>query len=62
MIHHLAPNGKILDSTGTFVSVLAAIRQHVGDMQARLLFVPNRIDPRVGTKECGNERGTADVE
>ena len=42
---------KTLDSTGTFVSVLAAIRQHVGDMQARLLFVPNRIDPRVGTKE-----------
>ena len=26
---------KTLDSTGTFVSVLAAIRQHVGDMQAR---------------------------
>ena len=42
---------KTLDSTGIFVSVLAAIRQHVGDMQARLLFVPNRIDPRVGTKE-----------
>ena len=42
---------KTLDSTGTFVSVLAAIRQHVGDMQARVLFVPNRIDPRVGTKE-----------
>lgn len=42
---------KTLDSTGTFVSVLAAIRSHVAGMTARLLFVPNRIDPRVGTKE-----------
>ena len=42
---------KTLDSTGTFVSVLAAVRSRVPEMKARLLFVPNRIDPRVGTKE-----------
>lgn len=42
---------KTLDSTGTFVSVLASLRQHVPQMHARLLFVPNRIDTRVGTRE-----------
>lgn len=42
---------KTLDSTGTFVSVLSAVRERVPGMRARLLFVPNRIDPRVGTKE-----------
>lgn len=42
---------KTLDSTGTFVAVIAAIRDRVPSMRARMLFVPNRIDPRVGTKE-----------
>lgn len=42
---------KTLDSTGTFVSVLSSLRQHLPEMHARLLFVPNRIDPRVGTRE-----------
>lgn len=42
---------KTLDSTGTFVAVVDAIRRRVPQMTARLLFVPNRIDPRVGTRE-----------
>lgn len=42
---------KTLDSTGMFVQVINAIRQQTPDMQAKLFFVPNRIDVRIGTAE-----------
>lgn len=42
---------KTLDSTGTFVQVLNVLRQHNPQMHAQLFFVPNRIDPRIGTAE-----------
>lgn len=41
---------KTLDSTGTFVQVINALRQHTPEMTAKLFFVPNRIDVRIGTK------------
>ena len=41
---------KTLDSTGTFVQVFNALRQHTPEMTAKLFFVPNRIDVRIGTK------------
>ena len=42
---------KTLDSTGTFVQVLDAIRHKFPDMKAKLFFVPNKIDMRIGTSE-----------
>lgn len=42
---------KTLDSTGTFVQVINALRQQNPDMAANLFFVPNRIDARIGTSE-----------
>ncbi len=42
---------KTLDSTGTFVQVLNALREHNPEMKAELFFVPNRIDARIGTSE-----------
>lgn len=42
---------KTLDSTGTFVQVINALRQQNPDMAAKLFFVPNRIDARIGTSE-----------
>lgn len=42
---------KTLDSTGMFVQVINAIRQQTPDMQAKLFFVPNRIDVRIGTAD-----------
>lgn len=42
---------KTLDSTGTFVQVLNALREHNPEMKAELFFVPNRIDSRIGTSE-----------
>jgi len=40
---------KTLDSTGTFIQVINALRQATPEMTARLFFVPNRIDVRIGT-------------
>lgn len=42
---------KTLDSTGTFVQVVNALREANPDMKAQLFFVPNRIDARIGTSE-----------
>jgi len=42
---------KALDSTGVFVQVLNVLREHNPQMTAQLFFVPNRIDPRIGTAE-----------
>ena len=42
---------KTLDSTGTFIQVINALRQTTPEMNARLFFVPNRIDVRIGTAE-----------
>ncbi len=39
---------KTLDSTGTFVQVINALKQSTPGMQAKLFFVPNRIDVRIG--------------
>ncbi len=39
---------KTLDSTGTFVQVINALQQSTPEMQAKLFFVPNRIDVRIG--------------
>ena len=42
---------KTLDSTGMFVQVVNALRQTTPDMAAKLFFVPNRIDVRIGTAD-----------
>lgn len=42
---------KTLDSTGTFIQVINALRQTTPEMTARLFFVPNRIDVRIGTAD-----------
>lgn len=42
---------KTLDSTGTFIQVINALRQTTPEMIARLFFVPNRIDVRIGTAD-----------
>ena len=42
---------KTLDSTGVFVQVINALKEHNPEMHAQLFFVPNRIDPRIGTTE-----------
>lgn len=42
---------KTLDSTGTFVQVVHALRQATPEMTAKLFFVPNRIDVRIGTAD-----------
>lgn len=42
---------KTLDSTGTFVQVINALRRVNPEMGAKLFFVPNRIDVRFGTPE-----------
>ena len=42
---------KALDSTGVFVQVLNVLLEHNPQMTAQLFFVPNRIDPRIGTAE-----------
>lgn len=42
---------KTLDSTGTFVQVINALRQATPEMTAKLFFVPNRIDVRIGTAD-----------
>ena len=42
---------KTLDSTGTFIQVINALGQTTPEMTARLFFVPNRIDVRIGTAD-----------
>lgn len=42
---------KTLDSTGTFVQVVQALRRATPEMSARMFFVPNRIDVRIGTAD-----------
>ena len=42
---------KTLDSTGTFVQVINALRAATPQMSAKLFFVPNRIDVRIGTAD-----------
>ena len=42
---------KTLDSTGTFIQVINALRQTTPELSARLFFVPNRIDVRIGTDD-----------
>lgn len=42
---------KTLDSTGMFVQVINALKQASPDMEAKLFFVPNRIDVRIGTAD-----------
>ncbi|WP_077196476.1 ParA family protein [Prevotella ihumii] len=42
---------KTLDSTGVFVQVVNAIKEHNPEMHAKIFFVPNRIDPRIGTTD-----------
>ena len=42
---------KTLDSTGTFIQVINALRQTTPEMTARLFFVPNRIAVRIVTAD-----------
>ena len=42
---------KTLDSTGMFVQVINALRLATPEMAAKLFFVPNRIDVRIGTAD-----------
>ncbi len=42
---------KTLDSTGMFIQVVNALKQSTPDMQAKLFFIPNRIDVRIGTAD-----------
>ena len=42
---------KTLDSTGTFIEVINALRQTTPEMNARLILVPNRIDLRIRTAD-----------
>ena len=42
---------KTLDSTGIFVQVINALKDVNPDMHAQIFFVPNRIDPRIGTSD-----------
>ena len=42
---------KTLDSTGMFVQVINALHKLTPEMQAKLFFVPNRIDVRIGTTD-----------
>lgn len=42
---------KTLDSTGTFVQVINMLKAHNPEMHAEIFFVPNRIDPRIGTSD-----------
>lgn len=42
---------KTLDSTGVFIQVVEQLRRRYPDMAAKLFFVPNRIDVRIGTQE-----------
>lgn len=42
---------KTLDSTGVFIQVIHTLRQQFPQMKAKLFFVPNRIDIRIGTSE-----------
>ncbi|GAB6983440.1 ParA family protein [Prevotella dentasini] len=42
---------KTLDSTGTFVQVINKLKELIPGMHAEIFFVPNRIDPRIGTTE-----------
>lgn len=42
---------KTLDSTGTFVQVINALREHNPEMNAQIFFVPNRIYASIGTKD-----------
>ena len=42
---------KTLDSTGVFVQVVNALKEVNPDMHAQIFFVPNRIDPRIGTSD-----------
>ena len=50
---------KTLDSTGTFIQVINALRQATPEMTARLFFVPNRIDVRIGTDAAAHGIGIA---
>ncbi len=40
---------KTLESTGVFVQVINALKAQNPSMHARMFFVPNRIDSRIGT-------------
>lgn len=42
---------KTLDSTGMFVQVINALKHTTPEMGAKLFFVPNRIDVRIGTAD-----------
>jgi chromosome partitioning protein len=42
---------KTLDSTGVFIQVMNQLRQSYPQMKAKLFFVPNKIDVRIGTSE-----------
>ena len=42
---------KTLDSTGMFVQVINALKHTTSEMGAKLFFVPNRIDVRIGTAD-----------
>ncbi len=42
---------KTLESTGTFFQIIKLIKEKVKQENPQLIFVPNRIDPRVGTRE-----------
>ena len=42
---------KTLDSTGVFVQVINALKDVNPEMHAQIFFVPNRIDPRIGTSD-----------
>lgn len=43
-------DGKTLNSTGVFIQVITKLKARYPQMTAQLVFMPNRIDARVGTR------------
>lgn len=42
---------KCLESTGVFIQLIEALKKKVKDMNLEMVFVPNHIDAKIGTKE-----------
>ena len=42
---------KCLESTGVFIQLIEALKKKVKDMNLEMIFVPNHIDAKIGTKE-----------
>lgn len=42
---------RCLDSTGVFIQVIEALKESIPTMRPALLYIPNHVDSRIGTKE-----------